>query len=96
MIRPAALLLSEGPGELEDHAFFSPRGHGFADLGLLEVDHDIFRTNGGNDADQRQKRDREAVTHVISSPRIVPVDEANLFSSRPIRWSIETKRFGNG
>ena len=31
-----------------------------------------------------------------SSPRIVPVEEANLSVSRPRRWSMETKRFGSG
>jgi hypothetical protein len=34
--------------------------------------------------------------YAISNPRIVPVDEANLSVSRPIRCSIETKRLGNG
>ena len=34
--------------------------------------------------------------HANSRPRIVPVDEANLSSSSPIRCSIETKRFGSG
>ena len=34
--------------------------------------------------------------HAISNPFIVPVDEANLSSSMPILWSMETKRFGNG
>ena len=31
-----------------------------------------------------------------SRPRIDPVEEANLSVSRPMRWSIETKRFGRG
>ena len=31
-----------------------------------------------------------------SSPRIVPVDEANLSVSMPNRWSIETNRLGRG
>ena len=34
--------------------------------------------------------------YAISSPRMVPVAEANLSVSRPIRCSIETKRFGSG
>ncbi len=34
--------------------------------------------------------------YAISKPRIVPVDEANFASSSPMRWSIETKRFGSG
>lgn len=30
------------------------------------------------------------------NPRIVPVADANLSVSRPMRWSMETKRFGSG
>ena len=33
---------------------------------------------------------------VICNPRIVPVAEANLSVSIPMRWSMETKRFGSG
>ena len=33
---------------------------------------------------------------IISSPRMVPVLLANLSSSIPMRWSMETKRFGSG
>ncbi len=29
-------------------------------------------------------------THAISSPRMVPVDDANLSDSMPMRWSMET------
>ena len=32
----------------------------------------------------------------ISSPRIVPVEGPNVVSSIPIRWSIDTNRFGSG
>ena len=32
----------------------------------------------------------------LSSPRIVPVLVAKRSVSMPMRWSIETKRFGNG
>lgn len=31
-----------------------------------------------------------------SNPRIVPVAEANRSVSKPMRWSIETKRLGSG
>src|SRR6266567_7909737 len=37
-----------------------------------------------------------AALYAISSPRMVPVAEANLSVSRPRRCSIETKRFGSG
>lgn len=39
---------------------------------------------------------RELQAQVISSPRIVPVAEANRSVSRPIRCNIETKRLGRG
>src|SRR5262245_6255499 len=35
-------------------------------------------------------------THAMSSPRMVPVAEANLSVSRPMRCNVETKRFGSG
>jgi hypothetical protein len=31
----------------EDHTLVGPRGHGFADLGLLEIDHNLLRVDGG-------------------------------------------------
>lgn len=34
--------------------------------------------------------------HTRSSPRIVPVAEANRSVSIPRRWSMETNRFGSG
>ena len=37
-----------------------------------------------------------AEPYASSSPRMVPVAEANLSVSRPMRCSIETKRFGSG
>jgi hypothetical protein len=37
-----------------------------------------------------------AASHANSSPRIVPVAEANRSVSMPMRWSIETKRLGSG
>ena len=51
---PRRLALGEWPGEVEDHALVGPRGDGFADLGLLEIDHDLFGTNAGSGDDQRQ------------------------------------------
>ena len=38
----------------------------------------------------------DGTAHTRSSPRIVPVAEANRSVSMPRRWSIETKRFGSG
>ena len=38
----------------------------------------------------------EGVTHAISSPRSVPVLDANLSASSPSRWSMLTNRFGSG
>jgi hypothetical protein len=43
--------------------------------------------------DGRQQRDAAKKTeaaHASSSPRIVPVDDANLSLSMPMRWSMET------
>ncbi len=37
-----------------------------------------------------------AIGQAKSRPRIVPVDEANLSASIPMRWSIDTNRFGSG
>ena len=37
-----------------------------------------------------------AEPYARSSPRMVPVAEANLSVSRPMRCNIETKRLGNG
>lgn len=42
------------------------------------------------------KRKTAQALPVGSNPRIVPVEEANFSSAKPIRWSIETKRFGSG
>ena len=39
---------------------------------------------------------RRAQAPLSSTPFSVPVEEANFPSSKPMRWSIETKRFGNG
>jgi hypothetical protein len=36
------------------------------------------------------------MAHTISSPRIVPVEGPKLVSSIPIRWSIDTNKFGSG
>ena len=40
--------------------------------------------------------DAKCAAYAISSPRIVPVAEANLSVSSPMRCSIETNRFGSG
>ena len=57
---------------------------------MVIVERDWQLTAGRNDPNAIPE------PQAISSPRIVPVAEANLSASRPMRWSIETKRLGSG
>jgi hypothetical protein len=52
--------------------------------------------NAQNQPRQRARPVASGSDPQLSSPRIVPVLEAKRSVSIPMRWSIETKRFGNG
>ena len=93
-IGPDDSVLEIGPGR---GAITRPLAAVAKRLLVIEVDRDLLRVRSGSGADQQHEPwNRDAALHAISSPRIVPVDEANFSSSRPRRWSIETNRFGSG
>ena len=96
MTRPIALLCARGAGEIEHHAFFVHVGAGFPISACSKSMTTSSARPTETAAANPRTVNREAATHVISRPRIVPVDEANLSSSIPMRWSIETNRFGSG
>ena len=96
MIRPIALLWVSGPARVKTTPFSVQVGMGLP-ISACSKSITISPARAAETTPNKvSKRYREAAIHVISRPRIVPVDEANLSSSKPMRWSIETKRFGSG
>ena len=81
--------------------FFEKRGEMFR-LDDVHVPSDcirgasIFVVGGMNLYPGFETGGRRTAGQAISSPRIVPVAEANRSVSRPMRCSIETKRLGSG
>jgi len=91
--------------QAEDHFLFLPARNAIGFLlgpdrhGALKVDYDPFGRPRAVGCDKKQQDPlHRGADHgcFISRSDILPVDEANLSASIPIRCSMETNRLGSG